>query len=192
MLVQKRRRNYLCVCLRSVCVCTCTLSANGVRLTFMFWLTQQVHVCLCLCVIGWDHFKREWEAVFAHAACVCVCVCAAVMKKKPSLCTHGTNITVVISLGSAVVCSLNGQPWNELQPQSLKLILSQPLTTIRFHLELFLTHTHFFWELIRVTQQAQVHVIYSQSRGFESESEGFDSSSNRKQNRNSLQKRICN
>lgn len=58
---------------------------------------------------------------------------------------------------------------------TLKLILSQPQTAIRSHLELFLTHTHSFWELSWVTQQARVHAMYSQSRGFESESEGFDS-----------------
>lgn len=47
----------------------------------MFWLLQQVHVCLWLCVIGWDHFKREWEAVFARAACACVCVCCRYEEK---------------------------------------------------------------------------------------------------------------
>lgn len=93
---------------------------------------------------------------------------------------------VVISLGSAVLCSLNGQPWNELHPQSLKLILSQPQTAIRSHLELFLTHTNFFWELSWVPQQAGVHAMYSQSHGSESESEGSES---KKTNRNFEQER---
>lgn len=60
----------------------------------------------------------------------------------PSLGAHGRSITAAISLGGAVVCSLNGRPWNELQPQSLKLILSRLPAARDFHLELYLTQTH--------------------------------------------------
>lgn len=37
-------------------------------------------------------------------------MCTLVIKGKPFLSTHGTNITAAISLSSAVMRSLNGQP----------------------------------------------------------------------------------
>ncbi len=165
--LSKREEETICVCVLAQCVRLYLHSLSKQEWDELLCsgsYNRFMYVCGCVWLDGIT--LRESGRLYLLVQRVRVCVCAAVMKRKPSLRTHGTNIKVVISLGSPVVCSLNGQPWNELQPQSLKLILSQPLTAIRFHLELFLTHTLFFWELIRVTQQARVHVMYSQSRGF--------------------------